>query len=88
MPLVPPAPQPIFLAGTLGGEKIAGCLHQRQPTSIAQRTVTCWPFHLALRWLDDQAFAARFDVVVIYFGKNDSFACPQCLKVFRDSGPK
>ncbi|KAL4422957.1 hypothetical protein ABPG75_009154 [Micractinium tetrahymenae] len=40
------------------------------------------------KWLDDPAFAAKFDVVVIYFGKNDNWTCPQCLKVFRDSGPK
>ncbi len=56
--------------------------------SNAKIAVICWPFQPALRWLDDPAFAARFDVVVLYFGKNDSFACPQCLKVFRDSGPK
>ncbi len=35
MPLVLPAPQPIFHVGMLGGEKIAVCLHKRRPLPLS-----------------------------------------------------
>jgi len=41
----------------------------------------------ARRFLDDPDSAA-FDLVVVYYGTNSSFACPQCLHVFRFQGPK
>ena len=38
---------------------------------------------LAHRWMDDPRLASGFDLVVIYYGSNHSFSCPQCLHVFR-----
>ena len=42
----------------------------------------------ACRWLDDPHAAAGFDLVVVYYGTNASFACPQCLHVSHDRGTK
>lgn len=39
------------------------------------------------RWLDDEA-SATFDVVVIYYGSDPSWSCPQCLHTFYGQGPK
>ncbi|KAL4447590.1 hypothetical protein ABPG75_004809 [Micractinium tetrahymenae] len=35
------------------------------------------------RWMDDPRLSSNFDLVVIYYGDNHSFSCPQCLHVFR-----
>jgi len=47
----------------------------------------CWCLALPRSFLDDPESVA-FDLIVVYYGTNASFACPQCLHVFRFQGPK
>jgi hypothetical protein len=43
--------------------------------------------HLPCRWMNDFK-AASFDVILLYYGSNTSFACEECLEVVRLPGPK
>lgn len=55
------------------------------PHTCAQRNKCTHAFlqSSGRRWMDDPHLASTFDLVVIYYGDNHNFSCPQCLHVFR-----